>query len=203
MAIRQINLFGEKRRHVWKFGRIFGPRAGKSDSGAEAEIAAFLKENGVSFKSHPFILPAARRRKPAFSEAEKGEIVRKGSGLPAGDLELVLKRTPLARVRPELFRSDFLVEGRRAGRPARVFVEYLGLHNPRTKVTAAAMRRRHYRQIAAYTFVKTPLREELYRRAGLEVVMLGKKDLSDLGTALASVLGMDQEGSTLHGRRFA
>jgi hypothetical protein len=196
----QLDLFGERTR-VFKFGRIFGPGAKRQgDSRAEAKVASFLRGRGISFKHHPYILPPARRRKAFFTEREKEELV--GGNLSAAELSLVLKKTPLSKIRPELFRSDFLLEGRLDGKPARIFVEYLGLYNPKTKITAKTMRKRHYRALASYTFLKKPLKEALYRRIGAKVIFLAPADIFRLEKTLGNALEIDQAETTIHGGKF-
>jgi hypothetical protein len=183
----QLDLFGGKKKRRFRFGPAF-KRAGKHDSPAEAKIALWLDRNGISHRAHQRIVPARLAKKGVFSEEEKAELVK---GAP----EAVLAKVDLARVRPELFRTDFVVEG--AGR--KIFIEYFGLWNPKAKTDKKSLRQRHARQVAIYTFVKFPLKKRLYEKSGAETIFIFPGELGKLDEKLAPLKGIDQRKGTLNG----
>jgi len=192
----QVDLFG-KRKRAFRFGRMFR-KAGRHDSPAEGRIADFLGERGVGFRAHARIIPARLAKTLRFPEEEKLGIVR--SGLSGERLDLVLKKANLEKIHPELFRSDFLVEGLdRNGKRKRVFIEYFGLWNPKVPITNKSMRKRHTRQVAIYTFVKFPLKRALYGKSGAETVFLFPGETANLERKLKKVLELRQDKTTLGG----
>ncbi|MFH0961437.1 MAG: hypothetical protein V1820_02025 [archaeon] len=190
---RQKDLFGRGARRSFKFAKAFSPKK-RTGSAGEDRIAAFLSEKGVSFKRHGIISRTAR-----LSEKEKSALIIRSC--PRETFALLSREFSLEKIHPELFRYDFLVEGFREGtKRAVVCIEYLGLYRPAARVDKKSFRRRHVRQVAFYTFFKTPLKREVYRRAGIEIVEILPGELENLESILAPVLdALSQEKATLSG----
>jgi|GEM_PF-6364926 len=195
----QSDLFGKTaERRGFLFRKAFSPER-KSGSSGEEKIALWLSENGVFFRTHGRIAGKGGIKLPI--EEREALVSESLSTLDERVSKTLAKKFPVSRIRPELFRYDFLVEGEEAhsGNPRKVHIEYLGLYFPKRAFSAKSLRKRHERAVAYYTFVKTPLKRALYEKMGAEVIEILPGELGSLDEILEGLLRISQKKTTLSG----
>lgn len=188
----QLDLAGKPKRGKFKYGQLYS-KGGQSS--AESAVEGWLASRGILFDRHALIGSA--------DGLDTATIVRhelERHGKADGTFELISKKFDVSKAL-ENARCDFRIEGvdTSTKKLGTYFIEYWGLCNPKIEVSAKTLRKMHNRLIILYTFVKKPLKEEIYSRNGLTLVSLFRRDLNRLDEKLGFLEKLEQPQKSLSG----
>lgn len=181
----QLDLLTGKPKRRIKYGQLYS-KGGQSS--AESAVEKWLASKGILFDRHAKI--------GSTTGLDTATIVRREierHGKADGTFELVSKKFDVSKAL-ENARCDFRIESVNTStkKLETYFIEYWGLCNPKIEVSAKTLRKMHNRLIILYTFVKKPLKEEIYSRNGLNLVSLFRKDLNKLDEKLGFLEKLEQ-----------
>lgn len=181
----QLDLTGKPKRRKIRYGQLYS-RGGQSS--AESAIEGWLASKKIFFDRHALIGSAEGLDSAAVV---RGELERHGKGNEA--FKIVSEKLDISRAVNNA-RCDFKVEGMDPSNQnmETYFIEYWGLCNPKIEVSKKAMRKMHSRLVVLYTFVKKPIKEEIYSRNGLKLVSLFRPDLKRLDEKLGFLEKLEQ-----------
>lgn len=173
----QLDLTGKPKRRKIKYGQLYS-KGGQS--GAESAVEEWLASKGILFERHALIGGADGIDAIAIvrNELEK-------HGKPDGAFELLCEKFDISKALNNA-RCDFRIEGINPSTKnlETHFIEYWGLCNPKIEISKKTLRKMHNRLVVFYTFVKKPVKEEIYARNGLRLVSLFRPDLKRLDEKL-------------------
>lgn len=186
----QLDLTGKPKRGKIKYGQLYS-KGGQS--GAESAVEEWLASRGILFDRHALIGSAEGLDVAAIV---KTELQKHGKHCEA--FELISNKLDMSKALNNA-RCDFRIEGVNPSTKnlETHFVEYWGLCNPKIEVSKKTMRKMHNRLVALYTFVKKPVKEEIYSRNGLKLVSLFRPDLKRLDEKLGFLEKLEQPQKSL------
>lgn len=185
----QLDLTGKPKRRT-KYGQLYS-KGGQSS--AESAVEEWLTSRGILFERHARIGSA--------DGIDSATIVRKElerHGKTEDAFELISKKLDVSKAL-ENARCDFRIEGTSpaTGKADAYFIEYWGLCNPKIEISKRTMRKMHKRLIILYTFVKKPVKEEIYSRNKMKLVSLFRRDLNKLDEKLGFLEKLEQPQKAL------
>ncbi len=181
----QLDLAGKPKLRKFKYGQLYS-KGGQS--GAESAVEAWLASKGILFDRHARIGSAEGLDVAAIVKTELQK-----HGKHCASFELISNRLDMSKALNNA-RCDFKIEGINPSTKnlETHFIEYWGLCNPKIEVSKKTMRKMHNRLVILYTFVKKPIKEEIYSRNGLKLVSLFRPDLKRLDEKLGFLEKLEQ-----------
>lgn len=186
----QLDLTGNPKRGKIRYGQLYS-KGGQSS--AESGVEAWLTSKGILFDRHALIGSAEGLDVAAIVKAELQK-----HGKQCDAFELISNRLDMSKALNNA-RCDFRIEGVNplTKKLEAHFIEYWGLCNPKIEVSKKTMRKMHNRLVILYTFVKKPVKEEIYSRNGLKLVSLFRRDLNRLDEKLGFLEKLEQPQKSL------
>ncbi len=187
----QVDLTGKPKRERFRYGQLYS-RGGQSS--AESGVEAWLASKGILFDRHALIGSAEGLDIAAIV---KTELQKHGKNCGEA-FELISNKLDMSKALNNA-RCDFKIEGVNPSTKELEahFIEYWGLCNPKIEVSRKTMRKMHNRLVILYTFVKKPVKEEIYSRNGLRLVSLFRRDLNKLDEKIGFLEKLEQPQKSL------
>lgn len=187
----QVDLTGKPKLERFRYGQLYS-KGGQSS--AESAVEGWLASKGILFDRHALIGSAEGLDVAAIVKAELQK-----HGKNCGEaFELISGKLDVSKALNNA-RCDFKVEGVNPStkKLETHFIEYWGLCNPKIDISKRTMRKMHNRLVILYTFVKKPVKEEIYSRNGLRLVSLFRPDLGRLEGKLGFLEKLEQPQKSL------